>query len=95
MALILLCYIDNFVTALATARILVALRGVALIFYDGAVLSAAMVAILALLLPPRRPYHYRGGAWFCCRDIAILVVQGFDLLHNDADEVSSIRISQI
>ena len=61
MALILLCYIDNFVTALATARILVALRGVALIFYDGAVFSAAMVAILALLLPPRRPYHYRGG----------------------------------
>lgn len=88
----MLRYIDNFVAALATARILIALRGAALIFYDGAVLSAAMAAILALLLPPRRPYRYRGRARFCCRDIAILMVQGFDLLHNDADEVSSIRI---
>ena len=51
-----------------------------------------MVAILALLLPPRRPYHYRGRARFCCRDIDGLDVQGFDLLYNDADEVSSIRI---
>ena len=72
---ILLRYIDNFVAALATARILIALRGVALIFYDGAVLSAAMVAILALLLPPRHPSRYCGGC-----DIAILMVQGFDLL---------------
>ena len=56
----MLRYIDDFVTALAIARILIALRGVALIFYDGAVLSAVMVAILALLLPPRRPYHYHG-----------------------------------
>jgi len=60
-ALILLRYIDNFVAALTTARILIALRGVALIFYDGAVLSAAMVAILTLLLPPRRPSRYCGG----------------------------------
>lgn len=44
----MLRYIDNFVAALATARILIALRGVALFFYDGAVLSTAMVAILAL-----------------------------------------------
>ena len=88
----MLRYIDNFVAALATARILIALRGVALIFYDGVVLSAAMVAILALLLPPRRPYHYRGRARFCCRDIDGLDVQRFDLLHNDADKVSSIRI---
>ena len=65
----MLRYIDNFVAALATARILIALRGAALIFYDGAVLSAAMAAILALLLPPRRPYRYRGRARFCCRDI--------------------------
>ena len=61
----MLRYIDNFVTALATARILIA----ALFFYDDAVLSAAMVAILALLLPPLRPYRYRGRARFCCRDI--------------------------
>ena len=88
----MLRYIDNLVAALATARILIALRGIALIFYDGAVLSAAMVAILALLLPPRRPYHYRGRARFCCRDIAGLDVQGFDLLYNDADEVSFIHI---
>ena len=68
-ALILLRYIDNFVAALATARILIALRGVALIYYDGAVLSAAIAAILALLLLPLCPYRYRGRAQFCCRDI--------------------------
>ena len=60
----MLRYIDNFVAALATARILIALRGVVLVYYDGAVFSAAMVAILALLLPSRRPYHYRGGLGF-------------------------------
>lgn len=65
----MLRYIDDFVAALATARILIALRGVALIFYDGAVLSTAMVAILALLLPPRRPYHYYGWFDFDGRDI--------------------------
>jgi len=61
-------------------------------FYDGAVFSAAMVAILALLLPPRRPYHYRGWLDFAVETLMILMVQGFDLLHNDADEVSPIRI---
>ena len=65
----MLRYIDNFVAALATARILIALCGVALIFYDGAVFSAAMVAILALLLPPRRLYHYYGRFDFDGRDI--------------------------
>ena len=65
----MLRYIDNFVAALATARILIALRSVALIFYDGPVLSAAMVAILALLLPPRRLYHYYGRFDFDGRDI--------------------------
>lgn len=65
----MLRYIDDFVTALATARILIALCGVALIFYDGAVFSAAMVAILALLLPPRRLYHYYGRFDFDGRDI--------------------------
>jgi hypothetical protein len=88
----LLRYIDNFVAALATARILIALRGVALIFYDGAVLSAVMVAILALLLPPRRPYHYRERLGCAIATLMVLMVQGFDLLHNDADEVSPIRI---
>ncbi|WP_298082567.1 hypothetical protein [uncultured Campylobacter sp.] len=57
----MLRYIDNFVAALATARILIALRSVALIFYDGAVLSAAMVAILALLLPPVARITIVGG----------------------------------
>ena len=65
----MLCNIDDFVTALATTRILIALRGVALAYYDGAVLSAAMVTILALLLPPRRPYHYHGRFDFADRDI--------------------------
>ena len=65
----MLRYIDDFVTALATARILIALCVVALIFYDGAVFSAAMVAILALLLPPRRLYHYYGRFDFDGRDI--------------------------
>ncbi|AKT92326.1 hypothetical protein [Campylobacter gracilis] len=91
-ALILLRYIDDFVTALAIARILIALRGVALIFYNGAVLSAAMVVILALLLPPHRRYHYRGRLGFAVATLMVLMVQGFDLLYNDADEVSSIRI---
>lgn len=68
-ALILLRYIDNFVAALATARILIALRGAALFFYDGAVFSAAMVTILALLLPPRCLYHYYGRFDFDGRDI--------------------------
>ena len=77
MALILLRYIDNFVAALATARILIALRGVALIFYDGAVLSAAMVATLALLLPPRRPYHYTmGGLILPVETLTTLLPQG-------------------
>ena len=91
----MLRYIDNFVAALATARILIALRGAALFFYDGAVFSAAMVTILALLLPPRRPYHYRGRLGCAVATLMVLMVQGFDLLYNDADEVSSIRISQI
>lgn len=76
----MLRYIDDFVAALATARILIALRGVALIFYDGAVLSAAMVAILALLLPPRRLYHYYGRLGFAVATLMVLMVQGFDLL---------------
>ena len=89
----MLRYIDNFVAALATTRILIALRGVALIFYDDAVLSAAMVVILALLLSPRRPHHYRGRLGFAVATLMVLMVQGFDLLYNDAaDEVSSIRI---
>jgi len=51
-----------------------------------------MVAILALLLPPRRPYHYRGRLGVAVATLMVLMVQGFDLLHSDADEVSSIRI---
>ena len=51
-----------------------------------------MVAILALLLPPRRLYHYRGRLGFAVTTLMVLMVQGFDLLHNDADEVSPIRI---
>lgn len=51
-----------------------------------------MVAILALLLPPRRPYHYRGELDFAVATLMVLMVQRFDLLHNDADKVSSIRI---
>ena len=75
-ALILLRYIDDFVTALTIARILIALRGVALIFYDDAVLSAAMVSILALLLPPLRPYHYHGGLILLVETLMILLPQG-------------------
>ncbi len=94
MALILLCYINNFVTALATARILVALRGVALIFYDDAVLSAAMVAILALLLPPPAVrLATMGGLSFAVATLMVLMVQGFYLLYNDASEISPIRAS--
>ena len=90
----MLRYIDNFVATLATARILIALRGVALIFYDGAVLSAAMVAILTLLLPPRRPYHYRGRFDFAGRDIDDLATaRNLIYCRNDASEISPIRAS--
>ena len=92
--MLLLRYIDNFVAALATARILIALRGVALIFYDGAVLSAAMVAILALLLPPRRPYHYHGRFDFAGRDIDDLATaRNLIYCRNDLSEISPIRAS--
>lgn len=90
----MLCYINNFVTALAIARILVALRGVALVCYDGAVLSAAIVAILALLLPPRRPYHYHGRFDFAGRDIDDLATaRNLFYCRNDASEISPIRAS--
>ena len=55
--MILLRYIDNFVVALATERILIALRGVALIFYDGAGFTAPS------------PVSLPWAARFCCRDI--------------------------
>mgnify|MGYP001641629697 CR=1 FL=1 len=52
-----------------------------------------MVAILALLLPPPAVrLATMGGLSFAVATLMVLMVQGFDLLHNDADEVSPIRI---
>jgi len=53
-----------------------------------------MVAILALLLPPRRLYHYYGRFDFDGRDIDDLATAG-NLIYcrNDASEISPIRAS--
>ena len=88
-SLILLCYIDNFVAALATARILIALRSVALIFF--------MTALFFLLrwwrfwrcfYRPVACITTMGSLILTVETLMVLMVQGFDLLHNDADEVS-------